>query len=196
MIKNAENIRRAVLPMLRLCICPKCGRKHPARARSCPCGYVFSDDDPVYFFDDDAFSDSVPAAPSPPLSRQGPALPASAVAPVKSPQRNPLRTCLIALGAFLALIFLISFLFDRAYESGRRDGISSGFSNGYTSGYYDGRDRDIFVSPSSQLKDTVYVTRTGEKYHRDGCQYLHSKIPTTRLDAIADGYSRCSRCDP
>lgn len=44
---------------------------------------------------------------------------------------------------------------------------------------------------------TVYVTRTGDKYHRDGCQYLRqSKIAMTKSDAINSGYTACSRCNP
>lgn len=37
---------------------------------------------------------------------------------------------------------------------------------------------------------TVYITRTGSKYHRAGCRYLRkSCIPISLKDAIADGYS-------
>ena len=44
---------------------------------------------------------------------------------------------------------------------------------------------------------TVYITKTGEKYHRDGCQYLKkSQIAIDLADAIAQGYTPCSRCDP
>jgi hypothetical protein len=43
---------------------------------------------------------------------------------------------------------------------------------------------------------TVYVTRTGEKYHSAGCQYLsRSQIPISLADARR-GYSPCSRCHP
>ncbi|MDD3719518.1 MAG: thermonuclease family protein [Actinomycetota bacterium] len=36
---------------------------------------------------------------------------------------------------------------------------------------------------------TVYITKTGEKYHSDGCQYLRqSKIPISLSDAKARGY--------
>lgn len=43
----------------------------------------------------------------------------------------------------------------------------------------------------------VYITETGEKYHREHCQYLSkSKIPISLEDAIAAGYGRCSRCKP
>lgn len=44
---------------------------------------------------------------------------------------------------------------------------------------------------------TVYVTRTGEKYHRDGCRYLSkSQIPMSLQDAKASGYTPCSVCRP
>lgn len=44
---------------------------------------------------------------------------------------------------------------------------------------------------------TVYVTRTGAKYHRDGCRYLsHSRIPITLKDAKARGYTACKVCRP
>lgn len=44
---------------------------------------------------------------------------------------------------------------------------------------------------------TVYVTRTGEKYHRDGCRYLRqSRIATTLKDAVTRGFGPCSVCKP
>jgi len=43
----------------------------------------------------------------------------------------------------------------------------------------------------------VYITRTGSKYHRIGCSYLRrSCIPISKKDAIAHGYTPCSRCKP
>ena len=43
---------------------------------------------------------------------------------------------------------------------------------------------------------TVYVTRTGKKYHRGSCSYLRrSKIPISLADAKL-GYGPCSRCSP
>ncbi len=42
-----------------------------------------------------------------------------------------------------------------------------------------------------------YITNTGTKYHRDGCQYLSSsKIAITLSEACAKGYSPCSVCKP
>jgi len=44
---------------------------------------------------------------------------------------------------------------------------------------------------------TVYGTRTGEKYHAAGCQYLRqSAIPMSRAAAIQSGLTPCSRCNP
>ena len=45
--------------------------------------------------------------------------------------------------------------------------------------------------------DTVYVTKTGEKYHTADCSHLRkSKIPIVMADAVAEGYDDCSHCDP
>ena len=42
----------------------------------------------------------------------------------------------------------------------------------------------------------VYVTNTGDKYHRDNCSYLKSKKPITLERALSQGYDACSRCNP
>jgi hypothetical protein len=52
------------------------------------------------------------------------------------------------------------------------------------------------VSQDPQLV-TVYVTKSGKKYHRDGCRYLRqSRIPVTLKDAKANWYTPCSVCNP
>src|ERR1043166_341463 len=44
---------------------------------------------------------------------------------------------------------------------------------------------------------TIYITRTGKKYHRDGCRHLaQSKIATTLKDAKAKGYTACKVWHP
>lgn len=51
--------------------------------------------------------------------------------------------------------------------------------------------------PATPVSVTVYVTKTGEKYHKSGCQYLRkSKIAIDLDDAIAEGYTACSKCGP
>ncbi|WP_302805105.1 Ada metal-binding domain-containing protein [Cloacibacillus porcorum] len=54
------------------------------------------------------------------------------------------------------------------------------------------------MHPVSASDNTiVYVTRTGSKYHRDGCGSLsRSKIEITLKDAKAEGYTPCKRCNP
>lgn len=44
---------------------------------------------------------------------------------------------------------------------------------------------------------TVYITRTGNKYHRAGCRYLRqSKIAISLSSAKSNGYTPCSVCNP
>lgn len=44
---------------------------------------------------------------------------------------------------------------------------------------------------------TVYVTNSGEKYHRDTCSSLRqSKITLSLKDAVSSGYEACSICKP
>ena len=44
-------------------------------------------------------------------------------------------------------------------------------------------------------EQTVYITKTGKKYHRDGCRYLKkSQIPISLSDAESRGYTPCSKC--
>lgn len=52
--------------------------------------------------------------------------------------------------------------------------------------------------PKVQKKEViVYITRTGHKYHLDGCRYLaRSQIPISLTDAKAQGYGPCSVCGP
>jgi hypothetical protein len=48
--------------------------------------------------------------------------------------------------------------------------------------------------PKSQ---TVYITRTRQKYHREGCRYLaQSKSPVSFKDAKTKGCAACKMCRP
>jgi hypothetical protein len=44
------------------------------------------------------------------------------------------------------------------------------------------------------VETTVYVTRTGSKYHRGGCRYLRSSAIATSLADARHSYSACSVC--
>jgi hypothetical protein len=51
-------------------------------------------------------------------------------------------------------------------------------------------------SSSTTNAQTVYVTKTGEKYHNDGCRHLRSKIEISLKKAIELGYGPCGVCRP
>jgi len=66
------------------------------------------------------------------------------------------------------------------------------------------RDSSVVESQTAPEPDTegaavqVYVTRTGEKYHLDGCRHLaRSKVgPMTVDEAKGRGYDSCAVCGP
>lgn len=44
---------------------------------------------------------------------------------------------------------------------------------------------------------TVYITKSGKKYHRSSCSSLrNSKIPISLEDAQNKGYTACKNCKP
>lgn len=48
------------------------------------------------------------------------------------------------------------------------------------------------ADPQSEI---VYITDTGEKYHRDGCHYLRESRHAISLeDAQNEGYTPCKKC--
>jgi hypothetical protein len=56
----------------------------------------------------------------------------------------------------------------------------------------------LSLTPAVQKKDyTVYITNTGERYHRGSCRYLsRSKIAIKKSDAVKQGYTPCKVCRP
>lgn len=56
---------------------------------------------------------------------------------------------------------------------------------------------DAAYSTVEQKDAVVYITKTGEKYHQAGCQYLKkSQIKTTKKEAVKNGYGACKVCKP
>lgn len=56
---------------------------------------------------------------------------------------------------------------------------------------------EIFRYTTERQETICYITETGEKYHSRNCQYLRqSCIQTTVPQAIAAGYTQCSKCTP
>lgn len=57
------------------------------------------------------------------------------------------------------------------------------------------RDYATPIIQSARRECVVYVTRTGNRSHVDGCRYLrYSSIPLTRTRAEAAGYTPCRVC--
>ena len=57
------------------------------------------------------------------------------------------------------------------------------------------RSRAPLPSAQTDVSGTVYITRTGKRYHAAGCSSLRSSsIKTTRKAAEAQGLSPCQRC--
>jgi competence protein ComEC len=53
------------------------------------------------------------------------------------------------------------------------------------------------ISTTSNATTKVYITTSGSKYHLAGCSYLSkSCIETTLKEAVNDGLTPCSRCNP
>jgi hypothetical protein len=54
-------------------------------------------------------------------------------------------------------------------------------------------ERPALLAPA----DKVFITASGDKYHRDGCRHLRkSKIETTRGEAEKAGKTACKVCKP
>ncbi len=54
---------------------------------------------------------------------------------------------------------------------------------------------EINTNSNTEIEKIYYVTKTGSKYHIDGCMYLSdSKIPISLPDAIENNYIACSVC--
>ena len=55
----------------------------------------------------------------------------------------------------------------------------------------------IVICAGAVSAQTVYITKTGQKYHTVDCRYLsHSKIAISLKEAIQNGYDACSVCQP
>lgn len=111
---------------------------------------------------------------------------------------------------FFAIPRKLQDTYNSGFSSGYKLGASEQDSSGtdkYGQGYSDGYQAASSSSGSAQSSSgksspdssqpqtyTVYVTATGSKYHRAGCSYLKSSRAISLADAIAAGYTPCSRC--
>ena len=55
--------------------------------------------------------------------------------------------------------------------------------------------RQAEAAAAQSNEQTVYITNTGSKYHRNGCRHLKkSQIPISLSKAQAQGYTACKNC--
>ncbi len=65
-----------------------------------------------------------------------------------------------------------------------------------------GEETDVSEESESQqtsatVGTTVYITKSGTKFHRDGCSSLSkSRIAISYEDAVSRGFEPCGRCAP
>jgi hypothetical protein len=58
------------------------------------------------------------------------------------------------------------------------------------------RDKEGIKPSTSEIRVSVYITRTGKKYHRAGCRYLSKSKISISLDEAKKWYTPCSVCNP
>jgi hypothetical protein len=55
----------------------------------------------------------------------------------------------------------------------------------------------FFIVPlSASFSQTVFVTKSGKKYHTEECRYSATAYPVSLSDAIKRGYAPCKVCKP
>ena len=59
-----------------------------------------------------------------------------------------------------------------------------------------GKKYNCKITVKNSTSSTVYITKTGKKYHRSTCRTLKSRIKTTLKQAKSDGYTACKVCNP
>ena len=60
-----------------------------------------------------------------------------------------------------------------------------------------GRGKPPGPTPSPADDPTVWVTRSGKRFHKDGCDALaRSRFPVARSAALARGFTPCRACEP
>jgi micrococcal nuclease len=78
-------------------------------------------------------------------------------------------------------------------------GASSALSAPPSSNSLSGPSPDSARFPSARASgsDTVYVTKSGSRFHRSGCRFLsRSAVPMARVTAAGRGFSPCQVCKP
>lgn len=82
------------------------------------------------------------------------------------------------------------------YDDDYCDGCFGDFDDSENSDIYDD-DYDTALYYGEEDEDLVYITNTGERYHRATCSSLsHSSYEVTLSEATDAGYTPCKNCHP
>jgi hypothetical protein len=84
----------------------------------------------------------------------------------------------------------------RSLERKARESSRGLWSNSTEEPVADAGARLVPANDPANARDTVYVTRTGTKYHRSGCRYLAKSAIPIALREAAETYGPCSVCAP
>lgn len=74
--------------------------------------------------------------------------------------------------------------------------VSSASSNGATNTLFHAVSLSAAGQTTAPQNETVYVTKTGKKYHRAGCRSLSKSAIPMKLKDVASAYTPCSVCKP
>ena len=101
------------------------------------------------------------------------------------------------LGTIVAATDGNSISFSTAFGSGSSGSSSENQSSSSSTAVISDDGQYSQDNSASSSDVTVHITKTGEKYHSAGCQYLKkSDIEVTLSEAKARGLTPCSRCNP
>ena len=106
---------------------------------------------------------------------------------------------------------------EASYNDGYSKGKTDGYNQGYNKGYSEGKSSASYTNTSSYgssydssynysynavadttytASRTVYITRTGDKYHNYGCQYLRESCIAKDYNQVRYTHSPCKKCKP
>ena len=132
-----------------------------------------------------------------------------------------IKTSIITIGAVIFLCGIITYqltdqMYDSGYKQGKSDtyesaydeGYNEGLDEGYDHGYDDGENAtlsSVYTPETTEgyyianTSDDVFVTPSGEKYHRSWCRYVSNRYDLRCFNegAVAAeqaGYTPCSVC--
>lgn len=113
--------------------------------------------------------------------------------------KDKLKATRIAL-CFVMLLSIGLLVENVSLKDGNSENVAASYETGYQAGYEAAQEELKATKKPSQSGTVqsytyVYVTKSGEKYHRGTCRYAENAEAITLSDAIDKGYTPCSVCN-